>query len=164
MSVTIRQIIDYLDRLKQLHESLLTLSKKKTEALKNNEIDSLRNCLTQERKHVSAIEALEKKRIAAVSDWAASEPDFNGENPTVSEIIEWVDWSERQQLECVYESFILVLAELKQQEVLNADLTRQSLQFVNMSLDLFQPTLENVNYGGSLQTSGPKRSVFDSQA
>ncbi|GGF31256.1 hypothetical protein GCM10010954_33060 [Halobacillus andaensis] len=162
--MAIRQIIDYLERLKQLHESLLTLSKNKTEALKKNNIDSLRDCLNQERKHVSAIEALEKKRIKAVSEWAAREPDFNGEHPTVSEIIEWVAWSDRKQLESVYESFILVLAELKQQEVLNGDLTRQSLQFVNMSLDLLQPSLENVNYGGSLQTSGPKRSVFDSHA
>ncbi|MCP3028100.1 flagellar protein FlgN [Halobacillus sp. A5] len=164
MSVAIKQIIDYLERLKQLHESLLTLSKNKTEALKTNDIEELRACLNQERKHVSAIEMLEKKRIEAVNVWAAGEPGFEGKNPAVSDIIEWVDWSERKQLECVYESFILVLAELKQQEVLNGDLTRQSLQFVNMSLDLLQPTIENVNYGGTSQSSGPKRSVFDSQA
>ncbi|WP_431804171.1 flagellar protein FlgN [Halobacillus andaensis] len=160
----IKQIIDYLERLKQLHESLLALSKRKTEALKTNDIDGLRSCLNQERKHISAIETLEKKRSAAVKEWAANEADYEGENPTISEIIEWVDWAERQQLKEVYDAFILVLAELKQQEVLNGDLTRQSLQFVNMSLDLLQPTIENVNYGGTSRTNGPKRSVFDSQA
>ncbi|MFC7062467.1 flagellar protein FlgN [Halobacillus seohaensis] len=162
--MTAKRIIDHLERLMQLHESLFELSKKKTEALKTNDTESLKAYLTRERKHVSAINTLEKKRMAAVEEWAASEPDYDIESPTISDILNWANWPERQKLQEVYDSFILVLADLKQQEVLNSELIKQSLQFVNMSLELLQPSLQNLNYGESSKPSEEKRSVFDSKA
>ncbi|WP_371809613.1 flagellar export chaperone FlgN [Halobacillus sp. Marseille-Q1614] len=56
----VKVIFESLDHSKQLHESLLTVSKKKTEALKENQIERLLECLVQERKHVAAIEKLEE--------------------------------------------------------------------------------------------------------
>ncbi len=162
--MTAKLIIDHLGRMKQLHESLLVLSRKKTEALKTNDMDALQLCLSQERKHVSAINSLEKKRSAAVKEWAAGKQGFADAVPKVSDIIKWSRWPDREQLEEVYNSFILVLADLKQQEVLNGELTKQSLQFINMSLDLLQPSLNNLNYGHASGSNGQNRSVFDSQA
>ncbi|UOR11670.1 flagellar protein FlgN [Halobacillus amylolyticus] len=163
MAVNIDSIIDQMERLRQLHDSLLALSSKKTEALKSNDTEALQGILAQERKHVQAINGLEKKRMAVVAEWAVAS-GFMNEAPTVSEILAAVEGVERERLQEAYDSFIIVLADLKQQEVLNAELTKQSLQFINVSLDLLQPSLNQMNYGKPAGTVEQKRSVFDSKA
>ncbi|WP_079527221.1 flagellar protein FlgN [Halobacillus hunanensis] len=161
--MTIDSIIEQMGRLQQLHESLLALSTRKTEILKSNDTEALQDILVQERKHVQGINTVEKQRMARAAAWAES-AGFAGEAPTVSEMLEAVEGQERVRLKEAYDAFILVLADLKQQEVLNAELTKQSLQFITMSLDMLQPSLTNMNYGTSSQGGEQKRSVFDSKA
>ncbi|WP_082233352.1 flagellar protein FlgN [Halobacillus massiliensis] len=160
--MTIQKIILSLDRLKQLHTSMLSVSKEKTEAIKDNKIEQLHECLVAERKHLSAIEKLEKKRMEEVKTWALQENQTE-EHPTISHILTVTEGEENRRLLEVYKSFLIVLADLKQQECLNGELTRQSLQFVNMSLDLLEPSIKNLNYGESA-ADRPKRSIFDSKA
>ncbi|UOQ94401.1 flagellar protein FlgN [Halobacillus shinanisalinarum] len=162
-AVNIDSIVDQMERLKQLHESLLTVSNNKTEALKSNDTEALQGILAQERKHVQAINSLEKKRLAVVAEWSVA-AGFTHGDPTVSDILDVVEGAERERLQETYDSFIIVLADLKQQEVLNAELTKQSLQFIHVSLDLLQPSLSQMNYGKPAGTEGQKRPVFDSKA
>ena len=163
--MTIDTIITHMNQLKQLHESLFSLSKKKTDALKANDTEGIQQLLTQERKHVQAIGKIEKQRAQTVAQWSQGKGLPTAE-PTVSEIIEVLEGEDKAKLQQAYEELIVVLADLKQQEKLNADLTQQSLQFINMSLDLLQPSLQSMNYGGQQGSSGnqSKRSVFDSKA
>ncbi|MYL70004.1 flagellar protein FlgN [Halobacillus litoralis] len=163
--MTIDPVINHMKQLQQLHESLLSLSQKKTEALKTNDVTGIQQLLIQEKKHVQAIEKIEKQRERSVAQWA-SEEGLATHRQTVSELIEILNGEERERLQNVYEALILVLADLKQQEKLNTELTQQSLQFINMSLDLLQPSLQSVNYGGKEIKDGStaKRSIFDSKA
>ncbi|MCA0984680.1 flagellar protein FlgN [Halobacillus yeomjeoni] len=164
--MTINTVVQHMNHLKKLHDSLLVLSKKKTDALKQNDVNGIQQLLIQERKHVQAISQVEKKREMAVSDWYRE----RGEIPlsaTVSEMIEQLDGGEKAKLNEAYERLIFVLSELKKQEQLNSELTHQSLQFINLSLDLLQPSLNTVNYFNQTGTASdvqPKRSVFDSKA
>lgn len=120
--------------------------------------------LTQERKHVQAITQVDGKRAAAVEQWYQSN-DLTLNDPTISEMLKYMEGNEKGQLQEAYEAMILVLSNLKEQEQLNKELTQQSLQFINLSLDMLQPTLGNVNYGNkSDKSEQPKRSVFDSKA
>ncbi|ASF40437.1 flagellar protein FlgN [Halobacillus halophilus] len=164
--MTLKTVIQCMDHLKQLHESLLGLSRRKTEALKSNDTNSLQQLLTQERKHVQAINKVEKQRGEAVVSWCEAQglPTYE---PTISNMIANLEGESQGKLEAVYKEMILVLSSLKQQEQLNAQLTKQSLQFINMSLDMLQPSLESVNYGGKSAPSRnnkTKRSIFDSKA
>ncbi len=164
--MTIDPIVTSMTQLRQLHESLLVLSKKKTAVLKQNETDALSQLLAAERKHVQAIDKVEKQRIKAVQAWYETH-GYRASDPTISEMIELAEGEEQQKLQIAYEAFILVLADLKKQETLNAELTKQSLQFINLSLDMLQPSLQNLNYGGGSKPNGDteqKRSVFDSKA
>lgn len=166
MNMTIETIIGQMSKLKQLHESLFILSKKKTEALKANDTSAIQQLLTQERKHVQAIEKVEKERMTAVQHWYQA-VGGEGEDPTISQMIEMIDGAEKNALLSIYEAFIIVLADLKKQEQLNAELTKQSLQFIHLSLDMLQPSIQKMNYGNKeKQGSGqaPKRSLFDSKA
>ncbi|MBX0357538.1 flagellar protein FlgN [Halobacillus sp. Nhm2S1] len=162
--MTVKPVINYMNQLQQLHESLLSLSTRKTEALKTNDVAGIQQLLLQEKKHVQAIEKVEKQRERSVAQWA-SEKDLHSREWTVSDLIEMVDGEEKELLQEAHEGLFLVLADLKQQEKLNKELTQQSLQFINMSLDLLQPSIQSVNYGGQeAGKSTAKRSIFDSKA
>jgi flagellar biosynthesis/type III secretory pathway chaperone len=59
------------------------------------------------------------------------------------------------------------VAQLKQQNALNQELIRQSLDVVNLSLQLFQPDSEPVTYDHPNQTSSSQykgNPLFDSKA
>ena len=56
------------------------------------------------------------------------------------------------------------ITQLKQQEQLNQALIQQSMQFVQLSLDILNPTIQTMNYGKNREDAGSKRSVFDSKA
>ncbi|WP_406944707.1 flagellar protein FlgN [Halobacillus sp. SY10] len=163
--MTINSVITHMNQLQQLHESLLSLSLRKTEALKTNDVTGIQQLLIQEKKHVQAIEKIEKQRERSVNQWA-TEKGIPPRERTVSELIEILNGEEKEKLQNAYEALILVLADLKQQEKLNTELTQQSLQFINMSLDLLQPSIQSVNYGGQEgnNSGAAKRSIFDSKA
>ncbi|MFC4403528.1 flagellar protein FlgN [Gracilibacillus xinjiangensis] len=164
--MSVQLIIQLLEKMTKLHASLLDISKQKTELLKEGKIDALRALMNKEQKHVQAINQTEQKRIDAVADWA----NANRLDPgiSVSEIIEeHATGDEQKALEDVTLRLAELLMELRRQEDLNRQLTAQSLQFVQLSLDMVQPSLKNYNYGNKTNQSQPqrsKRSVFDSKA
>ncbi|KAB8139483.1 flagellar protein FlgN [Gracilibacillus oryzae] len=164
--MSVQTIIQFLEKMTELHASLLNLSKQKTEVLKEGKTDALRALLNKEQRHVQAINQIEQKRIDAVASWAKEK----GVDPniTVSSIIEeHATGDEQKALEAVTLKLAELLMELRRQEDLNRQLTTQSLQFVQLSLDMVQPSLKNFNYGnqsGQTQQQRPKRSVFDSKA
>ncbi|ELK47059.1 flagellar protein FlgN [Halobacillus sp. ACCC02827] len=164
--MTVNAIVEEMGRLQQLHESLLALSTQKTSALKSNDTKAIQQLLTKERKHIQAIEKIEKERRTAVDSWL-HKTGMNMDNPTVSAICECLEGQDKQMLEGAYESLLHVLADLKSQEELNAELTKQSLQFVSLSLDLLQPSIQSMNYAQNENpgdSGAPKRSLFDSKA
>lgn len=67
------------------------------------------------------------------------------------------------ELQRAYEALIFVLSDLKQQEALNAELIQQSMQFIHLSLNTLEPSIQSMNYGNQRQEA-PKRSLFDSKA
>ncbi|WP_054751747.1 flagellar export chaperone FlgN [Piscibacillus salipiscarius] len=57
------------------------------------------------------------------------------------------------------------LAQLKEQEQLNRELIEQSLQFIDLSLEMYEPQSKQMNYDSNKQA--PQRqqtSMFDSKA
>ncbi|GAE95065.1 hypothetical protein JCM21714_4273 [Gracilibacillus boraciitolerans JCM 21714] len=165
--MSVQNIIKHLTKLIELHDSLLQVSQNKTEILKDNKIDALQKLLVQEQKHVQAINQIEQKRIDAVANWA-NENNLDPKAITVSTIIEdYTTGADQQQLEQVTLKLAEQLMDIRRQEDLNKQLTKQSLQFVQLSLDMMQPSIKNINYGKSKNQSEPtasKRSAFDSKA
>lgn len=164
--MSIERILSALERLVQLHDSLLQLSLTKTDLLKKGDIEGVQNILKTEQKHIQAVNKLEKERLTAVDKWA-EQYQLSDDEKVVTEILKKVsDDGERKQLEELSTELAEKLVELKAQEALNHELTNQSLQFVQMNLDLLSPTIEQVNYGNAKSQNDPqsKRSVFDSKA
>ncbi|MFB1049915.1 flagellar protein FlgN [Paraliobacillus sp. JSM ZJ581] len=151
-----------LANLVQLHLSLYALSVQKTEALKTGDIEQLQELLKNEKKHVKAINETEQQRVEQTKEWARVN-EFSEELVTVTTMLEHLEDEEAsQKLEQTTTALTETLVKLKQQEALNQQLTQQSLQFVQLSMDMIVPTIDTFNYGERQQTN--KRSVFDSKA
>ncbi|WP_163538879.1 flagellar protein FlgN [Gracilibacillus sp. YIM 98692] len=164
--MSVQKIINHLNKMIELHQSLLRVSEQKTEILKEGKIDALRKLLNTEQKHIQAIDQIEKKRIEAVESWAQGE-GLDPASMTVSVMIDnHIEGDEKELLEKVTVQLAELLVELRRQEVLNKQLTEQSMQFVQLSLSMVQPSIKNFNYGKQKNTgpATPKRSVFDSKA
>ncbi len=154
-----------MNELVTYHQTLLTISKSKTEEIKSGNTDNLSKLLMQERKQLQMIEQSEKKRQQIVDDlfrhYGAS-----AEEKTVTELMNHLtDENEQKQLDEAVTNLVNIIVALKEIEQLNNELIQQSMQFVQLSLDMLQPSIQRMNYDQkqTIQES-VKQSVFDSKA
>lgn len=159
-----QHIINILKNLVKAQKGLLETSIQKTEEIKAGQVDQLQATLIKERKALHNIEQIESKRIEAVNQWFV-EYSLPLEQATITEMLEnLTNEHDKNELEIVATDLTETILKLKQQEQLNQALIQQSMQFVQLSLDLLNPSITNMNYSGKKETSQIKRSMFDSQA
>lgn len=165
--MSVQPIVDTLEKITKLHDNLLTVSKKKTEALTKGDTDLLQELLLNERKYVQAINQLETKRMEQMSVWAKTK-GIEPTNLTVSVMVEnYVTGPDQESLELITVKLAELLVDLKQQEQLNQQLTKQSMQFIQMTMNMISPTITSMNYGNQTTKSNDQqsnRSLFDSKA
>ncbi|WP_249871320.1 flagellar protein FlgN [Oceanobacillus saliphilus] len=162
--LSVHLITKSMEELVRIHEDLLTVSKEKTKAVKEGSLDPLQVLLVKERKLIQLSEQTERNRQEAVETWCKAN-HHSAEGATITNILHKVeDEAEQAHLESNAIKLTELITELKQQEQLNHVLISQSMQFVQLSLDLMSPTLKNMNYGVNKDTETSNRSVFDSKA
>jgi len=157
-------VVRSLRKLVELHQQLINISEQKTDLIKEGKVEKLQEKILQERKLVLQLEQYEKERQALVESWFISK-DLTTEDMTISSILLNLE-SEKQQnkLASVTTELTEAITDLKRSEQLNRELLEQSMQFVQMSLHLLSPTLEQMNYGEKDAKVDRGRSVFDSKA
>jgi flagellar biosynthesis/type III secretory pathway chaperone len=159
--VSAKKLIDSLEKLLTLHQSLLKLAMQKTDILKKGDMEELNALLANEQKHITAIQQMEEKRKEAV-ETLLQEKDVD---KTISNCIEFTNEPERTKLTQLKDRLTEVITELKERNQLNQQLIHQSLQFVHLTLDMLAPQPASINYGPPQQNATPKRpSMFDSKA
>lgn len=129
-------------------------------------MDDLSKLLMNERKQIQAIEQLETKREKLVQTSFKDLAIGSGEK-TVTVLLHYVeDKQQKEQLEQSVAKLIEVIVELKHKEQLNADLIKQSMEFVQLSLEMLQPSMKNINYNNKNleKPMQNNNSVFDSRA
>jgi len=165
--MSVQPIITILEKLEKMHKSLLEHAYRKTELVKNNDMDELDQMLKIEQSHVAAIEQLEAQRQQNVMEYFQEKGIAVSNAPTVEELIEAVeDEEERKQLEDVRNRLMKIIVDLKLQNELNQQLIFNSLQVVNVTLNMLRPQQEQINYSDKTVRGGnaPRQSLFDSQA
>ena len=163
--MSVQSILEKLNKLISIHEKLLELSKEKTNIVKEGNAEKLQAKLIQERKMVLQLAQVEESRQKEVDEWF-SVRGLSNEEATVTNLINNIENDEEKRLlaeKAVYLTEVVV--NLKQQEQLNMALIQQSMQFVQLSIDLLSPSLKNINYSKDKEgDSQINRSVFDSKA
>lgn len=164
--MSVQQIVSTLEKLEKMHKSLLELAYKKTELVKKGDMEELDQMLKNEQSHVAAIGTLEQQRQQLVLEYLNAKGIALADSPTVLDVIEVANnEEERNQLEDVRKRLMYVVDDLRKQNDLNQKLVFQSLQFVNMSLDMLRPQPEQINYTGKeIRGQNSMRTNFDSQA
>ncbi|ARF18207.1 flagellar protein FlgN [Sporosarcina ureae] len=168
--MSIEPILTTLNHLEKLHTSLLRLSNDKTALLKSGDVGGIDQLLKEEQAHLAAIVQMDQKRLQEVKQYMAAQGRVVPAEPTMTQLIEVANEPDKEQLAEAKDRLLHAIHELKQQNELNQQLTYQSLQFVNLSLDMVRPRPETVNYsknevqGQSQSRAKTKLSSFDSQA
>lgn len=162
--MSIDKIIQSLEHMITIHENLFHLSEQKTEIIKVGSVEKMQKLLAEETKAINQLEQAEIKRQKEVEQWflQAGLADYQWTITQMLEVIE--DEQDKVNLEEVTTALTNMITQLKQQEQLNQSLLEQSMQFIQLSLDIFQPTIKNLNYSKNKETASSDRSMFDSQA
>lgn len=137
-----QQLIQALEKLVKLHSSLHAVTLTKTEVIKKGDIESLQQVMKEEQAHIMSIQKLEEAR-ATLSKRIA--PHYL--NPTLSDCIKKLPSEEAQKASEIAQRLKEIIIDLKETNTLNQQLLRQSMQFVNVSLNLLKPTKKSINYG-----------------
>jgi len=135
-------LITTLDKLLKLHQSLYELAVRKTDIIKNGDMDALNQILKDEQTHIAAIEQMEKGRQKAAK---AIAPEV--EHPVILDCIKHLDEPEQNHLVKLADELVKVVHQLKEQNHLNQQLVHHSLKFVHLSMDLLRPQPTEINYG-----------------
>ncbi|WP_035187438.1 flagellar protein FlgN [Alteribacter aurantiacus] len=160
-----KHLIEALKDLTKLHERFNGLAKEKAEAVKKSEMKTLDEVLKRESALIQELSACEKKRQIATSDWLHRQ-GLVKENVTVEEMIPYLEDEEGDELRFWQQRLLEEIRLWKEQNELNEQLIHESLRFVNMSLDAFQPK-QSENYARPNRGHSyaeERRSVFDSKA
>ncbi len=144
MSLT--KILTSLDNLEKLHNSLLQLACDKTILIKEGDIEALDQLLKDEQAHLAAISQMDTQRENAVAAYLMEQGKSVTANPTVVDVIAVAPDMEKRSVEEARDRLLHVIHDLKWQNDLNQKLTYQSLQFVNLSLDMVRPESQSITY------------------
>lgn len=157
----IEKLISTLDRLLALHLQLYKVSLQKTEHLKKNDIEALKESLMNEQKFVQAIKQIELERTELTSQYLNRSDDL-----TLTACMEKATGPDQDKLLTIYNNFKDVMDKLKGANQLNQQLTQQSLQFVSLSIDMLMPqeSVQNYDRPDGKTTANKRRSIFDSKA
>jgi hypothetical protein len=118
--------------------------------------------IKEEQKYIAAINQVEQERVRVVSAMVSESNERR-----LTTCISLAEGTERAMLERLRDDLTAVISELKNINLLNQQLTQQSLQFVNAMLDMFMPQPPNINYAAPNKVPNPYesgRSLFDSKA
>lgn len=163
--MSIEIILSKMDKLEKMHKSLLELAYKKTEFTTTGDMDGLDQLLKDEQSHVAAISQLEQQRQQAVTDYLRAKGIAPAEHATVAQVMEAADTPiEQFKLDEARKKLLLVIETLKHQNDLNQKMIFQSLQFVNMTLDMLRPQPDQINYSQTQVRGSSIKTNFDSQA
>lgn len=155
-----------MSELLQEHERLLDVSKQKTELIKESDMESLVKVLLEEKKILQMIMQLEDEREKLINLLFKTLHIDEKLEKTVTNLLPYIkDAPESEQLVQYITKLIETITALRANEELNGQLLEQSMQFIQLSLSMMDPTSQKVSYGDSKQNSqAVDRSVFDSKA
>lgn len=159
-----KPLIEALEKILLLHKSLNKIAADKTDIIKKGDTEALNTLLKDEKKHIQAIQKYETERQKVSAEFLIKFGKKNN-NPSISDCIEVASSSEKQRLEKLKTELYTQVKRLSETNKLNQELLQQSLQFVNLSLDLLMPDIDTYNYErpGQAQQYEDGRSIFNSK-
>lgn len=157
-----------LSHLLEYHSTLLDLGKEKITVITNKDIDRFEKITLEEQALVRKIEQEEKQRVTLLKELFADH--IPADAFTLENCLQTMpDSLQKERIKKTGSLLLATIEDLIQCNTLNRQLVRDSLNYVNFTLDLLRPPkLAPNNYGSTGKQGAPsmmeKKSMFDSQA
>jgi FlgN protein len=143
-----KQLLQLLEKMVKLQKSLYQLSLKKTDLLKNDDIEALTELMKNELSHIKAMESFNLQREDLQRN-LAFDLGIPFQNLTISGFFQAEGLKEKELLKELQGQLIDITTKLKQQNEFNQELLSQSLNFVNLNLDIMTGQQDSGNYSRS---------------
>jgi len=144
----IANIISLLEQMVEAHEELLATARSKKQAIIDNDLNELTKYMMTENRLVKRIGQLESDRGMESTRLMATKGVFSRVPVTQKQLLSIVfDVEERMKLQQLHERLGKVVKELGRVNEANQQLIKQSIEFVQFSLDvILMPEDESYTY------------------
>ena len=159
---TLKELMDILENETRVYEGILRLSKDKTKILVDGKVSELEKLVKLEQALVIQAGRLESSREDLTAR-LAGELGLEPQGLTVSELAKHLKNREAEKFSACRERLAGVIGELRNTNELNARLIKNSLDYINFSINMLADVgTVNNSYGSAGLMPGPmKRSFFD---
>jgi flagellar biosynthesis/type III secretory pathway chaperone len=158
----VEQLIEVLGQEADIYEEILRISKDKTKVIIEGKVTELDNITKVEQSLIFKIRQAEDVRENLVEK-LAEELNTNAPDTTISELLKHMKKGQAKKLKSVREKIMSILNELKETNYLNSRLIKNSLQYIDFSINLFSDEdggSNNYSNSGQVDNS-KKRSIMD---
>lgn len=159
------RILSALEVEKTIYEKLLSLSLDKKDLIIEGKVNELDHIVQMEGNMILEISKLEDEREAAVLE-LAKDLKLSRENLTITYICEVIKDNRCTQLREVAKSIAEILSQFKEVNDINGKLIKQSLEYINFSINLITDSIEPHNgiYEANADEDKEKKvSLFDAK-
>lgn len=158
----INELANILEQEARVYDSILNISRNKTKIIVEGKVTELENIVKLEQSLVLQIGRLENLREEIVEK-CAEQLGVNPSDITVSELVKHLKGDHAKKLKASQQKMASTLSDLKNTNDLNSKLIKNSLDFINFSINLFVDAgAGSNNYGSTGQAADTsKRSFFD---
>lgn len=167
MAGLIHELLDVLEQQKECYEGLLTLAKYKTDSIVDRQMEMLEEVLKREQEFIGRTARLEKSRETILGD-ISTVLNIRPNELTVSKLITKLDKTpeEQSKLSLLRKDLLEITQELKIQNTTNEALLKQSIDFIEFTLNALQSMHSHSSSG--YQSKGdeseqPSVSFFDTK-
>lgn len=158
----INELINVLNQENRVYDSILKISKSKTNVIVEGKVSELENMVKLEQSLVLQMGRLENMR-EKIAEQIAEQLNLKPSEITISELLKHLESGKGQELKICQEVLGTTIKELKDTNDLNSKLIRNSLDFINFSINLVASVDTGTNnYGNTGQVNdGKKKTFFD---
>lgn len=158
----INELINVLDQENRVYDSILKISKSKTNIIVEGKVSELENIVKLEQSLVLQMGRLEDMREKLVEKVAA-QLNVKPADITISELMKHIKSDQAHKLKACQDTLNTTISELKNANDLNSKLIKNSLDFINFSINLVATVdAGSNNYGHTGQVNdGKKKTFFD---
>ncbi|NLD49162.1 MAG: flagellar protein FlgN [Clostridiaceae bacterium] len=156
----INELINLIAEQAGIYDDILKISRDKTDIIVKGKVIDLENITKIEQSLVIKLGKLEAKREDLVKE-ISKDLDLDPEEMIVSDLVDRLDSKQAEELKRLKDSLALSLKELKDTNELNSKLIKNSLDYIDFSINLYSniSTGEN-NYGRTGEVNDDKKKSF----
>ncbi|MFY9176864.1 MAG: flagellar protein FlgN [Caldicoprobacterales bacterium] len=166
MEKLLTDILDSMEREKEIYNQLIELSTRKTHIILKKKVDVLDKLVNLEQEMIEHIKKQELERQELV-DKVARLKNVEPDEVNLSSLIDWSQGDIRLRAENLQEEFIRIIERQSHLNDINAKLIKSNLEYIDFALSLM--TGEGASGSiykkeGKVSKGGQGRSIFDTKA